>query len=363
MRRHPGDCPPVWPPARPSGRSPIYGHHLCSQDPLRVPIQRWTAPPLRRSQEKRATPRPTRSSLKSTTPSRERPSSSATATGYWWSIRRPCLSPRRNWTAWPSCPTSGNPTPCMTRWGACPPSRRCASPSPTTGAALGRATSAPWPSTRGGHLPRSHETVLREAEALTRHPGFKGYIHDVGGPTANFRRPSCKKQLKHGMCRNRACLAPKPCPNLDADHTDYFVLLRKLRQLPGVKKVFIRSGIRFDYCSRTPAASSLPSWCSTTSPASSRWPPSTVLSAYWTTWASRTSRSMTSSRVSTSAEPDVRQGAVPGALPDVLPPGLHPGRRGAAGGVDQPHRPPPEQVQDFYPTPGTLSTCMYYTGL
>lgn len=94
---------------------------------------------------------------------------------------------------------------------------------------------------------RSHQSVLREAEALTRHPGFKGYIHDVGGPSATFRRPSCQKQLKHGMCRNRACLAPEPCPNLNADHTDYMMLLRKLRQLPKVKKVFIRSGIRFDY--------------------------------------------------------------------------------------------------------------------
>ena len=94
---------------------------------------------------------------------------------------------------------------------------------------------------------RSHESVLREVEALTRHPGFKGYIHDVGGPTANFRRPACKKQMKAGMCRGRACLAPTPCPNLDADHTDYLMLLRKIRQVPGVKKVFIRSGIRFDY--------------------------------------------------------------------------------------------------------------------
>ena len=92
---------------------------------------------------------------------------------------------------------------------------------------------------------RSHESVLREVEALTRHPGFKGYIHDVGGPTANFRRPACKKQMKAGMCRGRACLAPTPCPNLDADHTDYLMLLRKIRQVPGVKKVFIRSGIRF----------------------------------------------------------------------------------------------------------------------
>lgn len=88
---------------------------------------------------------------------------------------------------------------------------------------------------------RSHQSVIREVKALTEHPGFKGYIHDVGGPSATFRRPSCQKQLKHGMCKNRACLAPEACPNLDADHTDYMMLLRKLREIPKVKKVFILS--------------------------------------------------------------------------------------------------------------------------
>ena len=82
---------------------------------------------------------------------------------------------------------------------------------------------------------------------MTWDPDFKGYINDVGGPTANFRRPACKKQLKAGLCKNRACLSPSACPNLDGDHTDYLMLLRKMRELPGVKKVFIRSGIRFDY--------------------------------------------------------------------------------------------------------------------
>ena len=94
---------------------------------------------------------------------------------------------------------------------------------------------------------RSHDSLLREAEIITKEKDFKGYIHDVGGPTANFRHPSCQKQLEHGVCRNRQCLFPKPCGNLDADHSDYVALLKKLRQIPGVKKVFIRSGIRFDY--------------------------------------------------------------------------------------------------------------------
>ena len=82
---------------------------------------------------------------------------------------------------------------------------------------------------------------------LTKLPDFKGYIHDVGGPTANFRHPTCQKQLKYGMCKGRNCLAPQPCPNLDADHSSYLHLLRRLRGIPGIKKVFVRSGIRFDY--------------------------------------------------------------------------------------------------------------------
>ena len=94
---------------------------------------------------------------------------------------------------------------------------------------------------------RSHESILKEAKEIIKDPEFKGYIHDVGGPTANFRHPSCDKQLKAGVCKNRQCLFPKPCHNLKADHKDYLSLLRKLRSLPGVKKVFIRSGIRFDY--------------------------------------------------------------------------------------------------------------------
>ena len=101
---------------------------------------------------------------------------------------------------------------------------------------------------------------LREVEALTRHPGFKGYIHDVGGPTANFRRPACKKQMKAGMCRGRACLAPTPCPNLDADHTDYLMLLRKIRQVPGVKRCSSAPASASTTCSRIRVANSLPSW-------------------------------------------------------------------------------------------------------
>ena len=94
---------------------------------------------------------------------------------------------------------------------------------------------------------RSHESILREAEKMVQDPDFKGYIHDVGGPTANFRHPACKKQMEKGACGGRQCLYPTPCKNMDADHSDYVALLRKLRAIPGVKKVFVRSGIRFDY--------------------------------------------------------------------------------------------------------------------
>ena len=94
---------------------------------------------------------------------------------------------------------------------------------------------------------RSHGSIIKEAEKMTEDPDFKGYIHDVGGPTADFRFPSCEKQLKNGVCKNRQCLFPKPCKNLKVDHSDYVALLRKLRKLKGVKKVFIRSGVRFDY--------------------------------------------------------------------------------------------------------------------
>ena len=94
---------------------------------------------------------------------------------------------------------------------------------------------------------RSHESILAEAQLITQLPGFKGYIHDVGGPTADFRKPACPKQLEKGACIGKRCLSPKPCKSLQVDHRDYLELLRKLRALPGVKKVFVRSGIRFDY--------------------------------------------------------------------------------------------------------------------
>ena len=99
---------------------------------------------------------------------------------------------------------------------------------------------------------RSHDSILKEAEKMTEDPDFKGYIHDVGGPTADFRYPSCKKQLTKGVCKERQCLFPSPCKNLTVDHKDYLQLLRKVRNIPKVKKVFVRSGIRFDYLMADP---------------------------------------------------------------------------------------------------------------
>ncbi len=108
---------------------------------------------------------------------------------------------------------------------------------------------------------RSHESIVNEAELLTKEPDFKGYIHDVGGPTANFRHPSCEKQMKAGVCPEKQCLFPKPCRNLNADHSDYISLLKKLREIPKVKKVFIRSGIRFDYLLADPGHAFLKELC------------------------------------------------------------------------------------------------------
>ena len=211
---------------------------------------------------------------------------------------------------------------------------------------------------------RSHESVLREVEALTRHPGFKGYIHDVGGPTANFRRPACAKQRRAGLCRDRACLAPRPCPNLDADHTDYLLLLRKIRAVPGVKKVFIRSGIRFDYMLQDKSGEFFaelvkhhvsgqlkvaPEHC-VDSVLDCMGKPHIAVYERFRQKYERLNR---------------KYGKEQYLVPYLM--SSHPGCTLAdavrlAEWLNKSGR-QPEQVQDFYPTPGTLSTCMYYTGI
>lgn len=211
---------------------------------------------------------------------------------------------------------------------------------------------------------RSQESVVREVTALTKHPGFKGYIHDVGGPTANFRHPSCKKQLKAGMCRNRACLAPTPCPNLDADHSDYLALLRRLREIPGVKKIFIRSGIRFDYMLQDKNGEFFSELVKHHVSGQLKVAPEHCVGGvldYMGKPHIDVYEKFRKKYDSLNQKYGMKQYLVPYlmsshpgcTLPDAVELAEWLNRTGRQ----------PEQVQDFYPTPGTLSTCMYHTGL
>ena len=211
---------------------------------------------------------------------------------------------------------------------------------------------------------RSHESLLREARAMTKDKDFKGYIHDVGGPTADFRRPACDKQLKAGACPERQCLFPKPCPNLKADHSDYISLLRKLRAIPGVKKVFIRSGIRFDYVLADPNQSFLKELCEYHVSGQLKVAPEHVSDAVLAKMGkpNRNVYEEFCRRYKKMNETlQKKQYLVPYLMSS------HPGStlkeavELAEYCRDLGYM--PEQVQDFYPTPSTMSTCMYYTGL
>ena len=211
---------------------------------------------------------------------------------------------------------------------------------------------------------RSHESVIAEAKAITEMPDFKGYLHDVGGPTANFRAPSCRKQEKAGLCPDKKCLAPSVCPAVRVDHSDYLALLRKLRALPRVKRVFIRSGIRFDYLLADEDESFFkelvryhvsgqlkvaPEHCSRRVLARMGKPPIEVYNRF-----KRRFIELTESM-------GKKQYLVPYLMSS------HPGST-ATDAVElaiflKKEGMHPEQVQDFYPTPGTVSTCMFYTGL
>ena len=211
---------------------------------------------------------------------------------------------------------------------------------------------------------RSHESVIREVTALTHHPGFKGYIHDVGGPAATFRRPSCQKQLKHGMCKNRACLAPEPCPNLDADHTDYMMLLRKLRAIPGIKKVFIRSGIRFDFLMKDPSGEFFTDLVQHHISGQLKVAPEHCV-AHTLDYMGKPHIEVYEKFREKYFKLNRRYGKDQYLVPYLI--SSHPGCtledavQLAEWLNKQGHM--PEQVQDFYPTPGTVSTCMFYTGL
>jgi len=211
---------------------------------------------------------------------------------------------------------------------------------------------------------RSHTSILQEAKAMTREPGFKGYIHDVGGPTADFRYPACSKQLTRGACKDRQCLFPRPCKNLKADHRDYLELLGKLRQLPKVKKVFIRSGIRFDYVLADKANTFLRELCEHHISGQLKVAPEHVSDAVLSRMG-KPSRAVYHRFCQQYKQMNERLGKKQYLVPYLM--SSHPGStlkeaiELAEYCRDLGYM--PEQVQDFYPTPSTLSTCMYYTGL
>ncbi|MBC8584554.1 YgiQ family radical SAM protein [Youxingia wuxianensis] len=211
---------------------------------------------------------------------------------------------------------------------------------------------------------RSEQSVIDEAISFTKNPRFKGYISDVGGPSANFRRPSCDKQLLHGLCAQRKCLAPKPCPNLVVDHREYLDLLRKLRSIKGIKKVFVRSGLRYDYMMLEKDDTFMreliefhvsgqlkvaPEHCSPNVLDCMGKPHIEVYERFSERFYRLTK------------EVGKEQYLVPYLISS------HPGST-LQDAVNlavflKKHHIRPEQVQDFYPTPGTVSTCMFYTGL
>ena len=211
---------------------------------------------------------------------------------------------------------------------------------------------------------RSHRSILDEAEILINDPDFKGYIHDVGGPTANFRKPACQKQLKRGVCTNRQCLFPKPCPNLEVDHKDYLELLRKLRELPGVKKVFIRSGIRFDYIMADPDETFFREMCEHHISGQLKVAPEHISDTVLKTLG-KPENSVYRAFCKKYAAINKKLGKPQYLVPYLM--SSHPGSTlkeaiELAEYLRDNHL-SPEQVQDFYPTPSTISTCMYYTGV
>lgn len=211
---------------------------------------------------------------------------------------------------------------------------------------------------------RSHESILKEAELLIKAPDFKGYIHDVGGPTANFRKPSCEKQLTKGVCKDRQCLFPKPCPYLQVDHSDYLMLLRKLRALPGVKKVFIRSGIRFDYLLADKDDTFFRELVEHHVSGQLKVAPEHISDAVLSEMG-KPGRIVYEQFVRKYDKINERLGKKQFLVPYLM--SSHPGSTlKEAVELAEYLREfgyMPEQVQDFYPTPSTVSTVMYYTGI
>lgn len=211
---------------------------------------------------------------------------------------------------------------------------------------------------------RSHESLVEEAKMMTQDKDFKGYIHDVGGPTANFRAPSCQKQLTKGVCPNKQCLFPKPCKNLRADHRDYIKLLRELRRIDGVKKVFIRSGIRFDYVLADPDDTFLRELCEYHVSGQLKVAPEHVSDpvlqkmgkpeySVYQKFVEKYNQMNKKLRKDQYLVPYLMSSHPGSTLKEAVNLAEHLRDFGYM----------PEQVQDFYPTPSTLSTCMYYTGV
>ena len=211
---------------------------------------------------------------------------------------------------------------------------------------------------------RSHESLIEEAKEITKDKDFKGYIHDVGGPTANFRHPSCKKQMEHGVCKTRQCLFPSPCKNLDADHRDYVSLLRKLRDIPKVKKVFIRSGIRFDYLLADKKQEFLRELCEYHVSGQLKVAPEHVAGPVLSLMGKpehKVYEEFTRQFYKMNERIGKEQYLVPYLMSSLPGSTLKEAVELAEYCRDLGYM--PEQVQDFYPTPSTLSTCMYYTGV
>lgn len=210
---------------------------------------------------------------------------------------------------------------------------------------------------------RSHESLIQEARLLTEDPDFKGYIHDVGGPTADFRYPACDKQMTKGACPHKQCLFPEPCKNLKADHSDYIQLLRKLRAIPKVKKVFIRSGIRFDYVLADSNRKFLRELCEHHVSGQLKVAPEHVADRVLEKMG-KPKNSVYRQFVKEYNEMNARIGKKQYLVPYLM--SSHPGSSmKEAVELAEYLRDlgyMPEQVQDFYPTPSTISTCMYYTG-
>ncbi|MEG1831666.1 MAG: YgiQ family radical SAM protein [Raoultibacter sp.] len=211
---------------------------------------------------------------------------------------------------------------------------------------------------------RSHESLVREAKLIIGDPDFKGYIHDVGGPTANFRAPACKKQLTQGACAHKRCLWPNPCKQLVVDHSDYLGLLRSLRALPGVKKVFVRSGVRFDYALADKDHTFIQELCEHHVSGQLKVAPEHVSDAVLSVMG-KPQNQVFQQFADEFARINKRLGKKQFLVPYLM--SSHPGSTlREAIELAQYCRDlgyMPEQVQDFYPTPSTISTCMYYTGV